>query len=258
MPGRVEGKVALVTGGASGIGRATALTFAREGAKLIIADMNAEGGQQTVHIIKENGGEAIFVPTDVTQATAVEALISKAVETYGRLDCAHNNAGISGAGIGGEQRTLTAEYPEERWHQVIAINLTGVWLCMKYEIAQMLTQGGGAIVNTASVAGLVGLPYASAYVASKHGVVGLTKTAALEYAKQGIRVNCVCPGYIQTPMTAPGVQDPDRKALIIASEPVGRIGNPEEVAEAVVWLCSDAASFVTGHTMTIDGGYVAQ
>jgi NAD(P)-dependent dehydrogenase (short-subunit alcohol dehydrogenase family) len=258
MPGRVEGKVALVTGGASGIGRATALTFAREGAKLIIADMHEEGGQQTVHIIKENGGEAIFVQTDVTQATAVEALLSRAVETYGRLDCAHNNAGISGAGIGGEQRTLTAEYPEERWHQVIAINLTGVWLCMKYEIAQMLQQGGGAIVNTASVAGLVGLPYASAYVASKHGVVGLTRTAALEYAQQGVRVNCVCPGYIQTPMTAAGMQDPARRALMIASEPVGRLGQPEEVAETVVWLCADAASFVTGHTMTVDGGYAAQ
>ena len=258
MPGILNGKVALVTGGASGIGRATALTFAREGAKLIVADMNEDGGQQTVHMITEQGGEAIFVQTDVTQATAVEALISKTVATYGRLDCAHNNAGISGAGIGGEHRALTAEYPDERWHQVIAINLTGVWLCMKYEIAQMLTHGGGTIVNTASAAGLVGLPYASAYVASKHGVVGLTKTAALEYAQQSIRVNCVCPGYIATPMTAPGMQDPERMARIMGSEPVGRVRQPEEVAEAVIWLCSDATSFVTGHTMTVDGGYVAQ
>jgi NAD(P)-dependent dehydrogenase (short-subunit alcohol dehydrogenase family) len=258
MSGQLNGKVALVTGGASGIGRATALTFAREGAKLVIADMNADGGQQTVHMIKEHGGEAIFVQTDVTQAPAVEALISKAVETYGRLDCAHNNAGISGAGIGGEQRALTAEYPDERWHQVIAINLTGVWLCMKYEIPQMLTQGGGAIVNTASGAGLVGLPGNCAYVASKHGVVGLTKTAALEYAQQGIRVNCVCPGYIRTPMTAQGMSDPELLQRIIAHEPIGRVGEPEEVAEAVVWLCSEAASFVTGHTMTVDGGYVAQ
>jgi NAD(P)-dependent dehydrogenase (short-subunit alcohol dehydrogenase family) len=254
MPGQLTGKVALVTGGASGIGRATALTFAREGAKLIIADMNEDGGHQTVHMIRENGGDAIFVQVDVSQATAVEAMISKTVETYGRLDCAHNNAGIAS----GEQGAFTAEYPEERWHQVIAINLTGVWLCMKYEIAQMLQQGGGAIVNTASVAGLLGLPYASAYVASKHGVVGLTKTAALEYAKQGIRVNCVCPGYIETPMTAAEMEDPARLALMMASEPVGRIGKPEEVAEAVVWLCSDAASFVTGHAMTVDGGYVAQ
>jgi NAD(P)-dependent dehydrogenase (short-subunit alcohol dehydrogenase family) len=258
MPGQLGGKVALVTGGASGIGRATALTFAREGAKLIIADMHEDGGQQTVHMITEQGGAATFVQVDVTQATAVEALISEAVTTYGRLDCAHNNAGISGTGIAGAHRALTADYPDERWHQVIAINLTGVWLCMKYEIAQMLKQGGGTIVNTASIAGLVGLPYASAYIASKHGVVGLTKTAALEYAKQGIRVNCICPGYIQTPMTAQGMSDPERRALMIASEPVGRVGHPEEVAEAVVWLCSDAASFVTGHTMTVDGGYVAQ
>ena len=253
MPGRVEGKVALVTGGASGIGRATALTFAREGARLVIADMNEEGGQQTAHMITEKGGEAIFVQVDVSQATAVEAMISKTVETYGRLDCAHNNAGIAGGA-----RTLTADYPEERWHQVIAVNLTGVWLCMKYEIPQMLSQGSGAIVNTASAAGLVSGRGISAYVASKHGVVGLTKTAALEYAQQGIRVNCVCPGYIQTPMTARGLSDPEQKAQIIAREPIGRVGTPEEVAEAVVWLCSDAASFVTGHTMMVDGGYVAQ
>jgi NAD(P)-dependent dehydrogenase (short-subunit alcohol dehydrogenase family) len=254
MAGTLDGKVALVTGGASGIGRATALTFAREGAKLVIADMNEDGGQQTVHMITENGGDATFVQVDVSNATEVEVMISKAVETYGRLDCAHNNAGISSGG----QRAFTADYPEERWHQVIAINLTGVWLCMKYEIPQMLQQDGGTIVNTASVAGLVGLPYASAYVASKHGVVGLTRTAALEYAKSGIRVNCVCPGYIETPMTEQGRNDPERMAHILTSEPIGRIGKPEEIAETVVWLCSDAASFVTGHTMTVDGGYVAQ
>jgi NAD(P)-dependent dehydrogenase (short-subunit alcohol dehydrogenase family) len=215
--------------------------------------MNEDGGQQTVHMITEQGGEAIFVRTDVSQAVEVQALISKAVETYGRLDCAHNNAGISG-----RVRALTAEYPEERWQQVIAVNLTGVWLCMKFELAQMLQQGGGAIVNTASAAGLVGTRGASAYVASKHGVVGLTKTAALEYAQQGIRVNCVCPGAIQTPMTDRAWSDPERRARVIAIEPVGRIGKPEEVAEAVVWLCSDAASFVTGHAMSIDGGLVAQ
>jgi len=258
MLGTLTGKVALVTGAASGIGRATALTCAREGAKLVIADMNEDGGQQTVHMITENGGEATFIQVDVSDATQIEAMISKAVETYGRLDCAHNNAGISGAGIGGDLLTHTADYPEERWHQVIAINLTGVWLCMKYEIPQILQHGGGTIVNTASGAGLVGLPGASAYVASKHGVVGLTKTAALEYAKQGIRVNCVCPGFIQTPMTAPLMNEPELRNHIVASEPIGRVGKPEEVAEAVVWLCSDAASFVTGHTMTVDGGYVAQ
>jgi NAD(P)-dependent dehydrogenase (short-subunit alcohol dehydrogenase family) len=253
MPGTLTGKVALVTGGASGIGRATALAFAREGAKLVIADINEEGGQQTVHMITENGGEAIFVQVDVPNATAVEAMINKTMETYGRLDCAHNNAGIAGGG-----RVLTAEYAEETWHQVIAVNLTGVWLCMKYEIPQMLSQGSGAIVNTASVAGLIGGRGLAAYVASKHGVVGLTKTAALEYATQGIRVNCVCPGVIHTPMTARGLSDPELRTRIIASEPIGRVGTPEEIAEAVVWLCSDAASFVTGHTMTVDGGMVAQ
>jgi NAD(P)-dependent dehydrogenase (short-subunit alcohol dehydrogenase family) len=258
MAGLLAGKVMLVTGGASGIGRATALACAREGARLIIADLQAEGGHHTVHLITATGGEASFVQIDVTHATAVDALISEAVARYGRLDCAHNNAGISGLGIAGDHRALTAEYPDARWHQVIAINLTGVWLCMQYELQQMLTQGGGAIVNTASAAGLVGLVGHAAYVASKHGVVGLTKAAALEYAQHGIRVNCVCPGYIETPMTAPGRQDPDRRARMLASEPVGRMGHPEEVAEAVVWICSDAASFVTGHTMAVDGGYVAQ
>ena len=157
-----------------------------------------------------------------------------------------------------ESVRATAEYPEEQWHQVIAVNLTGVWLCMKYEILQMLHQGSGAMVNTASIAGLIGGAGGTAYSASKHGVIGLTKTAALEYATQGIRVNCVCPGYIQTPLTARGLSDPERRAQIVARHPLGRVGTPEEIAEAVVWLCSDAASFVTGHTMTIDGGYVAQ
>jgi NAD(P)-dependent dehydrogenase (short-subunit alcohol dehydrogenase family) len=253
MAGRVEGKVALITGGASGIGRATALTFAREGAKLIVADTDEEGGQHTVQMIREHGGEATFVHVDVSKAPAVEAMINRTVKTYGRLDCAHNNAGIPSGRQGGP----THEYAEERWHQVIAVNLTGVWLCMKYEIAQMLKQGSGSIVNTASVAGLVGHRNSSAYVASKHGVVGLTKTAALEYAKQGIRVNCVCPSYIETPMMAPEMGDPASLQLLLAS-PTGRIGKPEEVAEAVVWLCSDAASFVTGHAMAVDGGKVAQ
>ncbi len=254
MPGTLEDKVALVTGGASGIGRATALTFAREGAKLIIADMNEEGGQQTVHMITENGGDATFVQVDVTSAIEVEAMMSKAVETYGRLDCAHNNAGI-----GSRPRAPLHECSEETWDRVLGINLKGVWLCMKYEIIQMLRQGSGAIVNTASIMGLVGSwSGTSAYNASKHGVVGLTKTAALEYAKSGIRVNCVCPGYIETPMTAQAMSDPEQLERIIAREPIGRVGKPEEIAESVVWLCSDAASFVTGHTMTVDGGYVAQ
>ena len=255
---RLDGKTALVTGGASGIGRAAALAFAREGARVVIADMNERGGHETVELVTKAGTQGLFVKTDVTAAAAVDAMVAKCVEAFGRLDCAFNNAGISGIGIGGPGRTATADYPDERWDQVIAVNLTAVWLCMKREIQQMLAQGGGTIVNTASVAGLVGLRYASAYVASKHGVVGITKTAALEYAAQGIRVNAVCPGYIETAMTAQGMSDPARLALMIAQEPIGRVGTPEEVAEAVVWLCSDAASFVTGHTMTVDGGMVVQ
>ena len=255
MAGTLDGKVALVTGAASGIGRATALTFAREGAKLVVADMNEDGGQQTVHMMTENGSEAMFVQVDVTSASQIEAMISKTVETYGRLDCSFNNAGTEGTTM-----VSTIDYKEEDWNRVLSINLTGVWLCMKYEITQMLKQGGGAIVNTASVAGLVGSRGAgSAYAASKHGVVGLTKTAALEYAKQGIRVNCVCPGVIRTPMMERMLtRTPALEQQYLAAEPIGRLGRPEEIAESVVWLCSDAASFVTGHTMTVDGGMVAQ
>ena len=255
MPGTLDGKVALVTGGASGIGRAAALAMARQGAILAIADMNEDGGQQTVHMITETGGDATFLRVDVTSAAQVEAMISSTVDAYGRLDCAFNNAGIEGTTM-----VSTVDYQEADWNRVLSINLTGVWLCMKYEIAQMLKQGGGAIVNTASVAGLVGSRGAgSAYAASKHGVVGLTKTAALEYARQGVRVNCVCPGVIRTPMMDRMLtRTPALEQQYIASEPIGRLGLPEEVAEAVVWLCSEAASFVTGHTMTVDGGMVAQ
>jgi NAD(P)-dependent dehydrogenase (short-subunit alcohol dehydrogenase family) len=258
MSKQLEDRVALVTGGATGIGRATALAFQRTGARLVIADMNEAAGRETVELVAKAGGTAIFVHTDVTQASSIQTMLGKTIDTYGRLDCAFNNAGISGIGIGQPAVALTADYPDERWHEVLAINLTGVWLCMKYEIKQMLAQGHGAIVNTASIAGLVGLRSASAYVASKHGVIGITKTAALEYAQRGIRVNAVCPGYIETAMTAPGRNDPVRMAQMIAQEPVGRLGLPDEVAQAVVWLCSDAASFVTGHSMAIDGGLVAQ
>jgi len=253
MAGLVDGKIALVTGGGSGIGRATALTFACEGAKVVVADVVVDGGEETVRLIKAAGGEAIFVKADMARAAEVEAIVQKAVATYGRLDCAHNNAGIEGA------TARTADYREEDWDRVISINLTGVWFCMKYEIAQMLKQGGGAIVNTASDAGLLGVPQMPAYVASKHGVVGLTKTAALEYAKSGIRVNAVCPGVIKTPMVDRITgQRAGRAERMAAAEPVGRMGKPEEIAEAAVWLCSDAASFVTGLPMPVDGGIMAQ
>jgi len=253
MAGLVDGKIALVTGAGSGIGRATALVFAREGAKVVVADIVVDGGEETVRQIKAAGGEALFVKTDMAKAAEVEAMVQKAVATYGRLDCAHNNAGIEGA------TGRTADYREEDWDRVISINLTGVWFCMKYEIAQMLKQGGGAIVNTASDAGLLGVPQMPAYVASKHGVVGLTKTAALEYAKSGIRVNAVCPGVIKTPMVERITgQRAGRAERMAAAEPVGRMGKPEEIAEAVVWLCSEAASFVTGLPMPVDGGIAAQ
>lgn len=253
MAGRIEGKVALITGGSSGIGRATALLFGREGAKVAVADYNAEGGERTVKTIKDAGGTAFFHAVDVSNPQAVEALINKVVETWGRLDYAFNNAGIEG------QMALTPDCTIENWNRVIAIDLTAVFLCMKYEIAQMLKQGGGSIVNTASVAGLYGLAAAPAYVAAKHGVAGLTKTAALEFAQKGIRVNAVCPGFIRTPMVDrvldKGVFSEEQ---IFAAEPMHRMGKPEEIAEAVLWLCSEASSFVTGLPMPIDGGYVAQ
>jgi len=249
----LEEKVVIVTGGGSGIGRATSLWFAREGAKVIVADVGVEGGKETVKLIREMGGEAVFVQTDVTRAAEVETLIQKAVATYGRLDCAFNNAGIMGA------IALTAEGTEENWQVTIDVNLKGVWLCMKYEIPQMLKNGGGAIVNMASVVSLVGFRGLSAYSASKHGVLGLTKSAALEYATAGIRINAVSPGAIRTPLVDAAVRlDPQIEAQLIALEPIGRMGTPEEIAEAVVWLCSDEASFVTGHTLVVDGGMVIQ
>jgi NAD(P)-dependent dehydrogenase (short-subunit alcohol dehydrogenase family) len=246
----------LVTGGGSGIGRATALAFSRKGAKIIVADIALEGGEETVRQIKGIGGEGSFIKTNVSKAREVEALISKTVDIYGRLDWAHNNAGFGG------DLVRTADYSEETWDRVMDINLKAVWLCMKYEILQMLQQGSGAIVNTSSIAGIGGMPLGArnpAYIASKHGVVGLTKVAALEYAPQGIRINVVCPGFINTPMVARGFPTPESLAPVMRElEPVTRLGTPEEVAEAVVWLCSDAASFVTGHTMVVDGGFTAK
>ena len=246
-------KVAFVTGAASGIGRATALAFAKNGAKVACVDVNEDGGLQTAHLIKEAGGEAIFLKCDVSREKSVRHAIDKAVEAFGGIHLAFNNAGIEG------QQATTAECTEENWNHVIDTNLKGVWLCMKYQLPLMLSHGAGAIVNCSSIAGLVGFPGIPAYVAAKHGVVGLTKTAALECAKSGVRVNAVCPGVIETPMIdrfAHG--EAQIRNQLAAGEPVGRMGLPEEVAGAVLWLCSEGASFVTGQALAVDGGWVAQ
>lgn len=249
----LKGKVAIVTGAASGIGRESALAFARAGAKVVAADVTIDGGEETVRMIEGMGGEAIFVQTDVSKDDQVKALVEKAVATYGRLDCAHNNAGIEG--MAGPCVACT----EENWDRTIDINLKGVFLCCKHEIPEMLKAGGGAIVNTSSVAGLVGFPGIPAYTASKHGVAGLTKAIALDYAKDNIRCNAVCPGVIHTPMVERFTGgDPEALKAMEATEPVGRLGKPSEIADAVVYLCSDEASFVTGIAMPVDGAYVAQ
>ncbi len=254
MPGLLEGKSTLVTGGASGIGRATALAFAREGARVLVADRQEIGAQETVGLINKAGGQGISMQADVTSEDEVAAMVAMAVTSFGRLDCAFNNAGIAGAAVSTVGKR-TAEWSLTAWEKMLAINLTGVFLCMKHEILQMLEQGGGAIVNTASIAGLVGLRSASAYVASKRGVVGVTKTAALEYAADNIRVNAVCPGYIETPMTEETMRR--RRPELTATVPANRIGKPEDIAEAVVWLCCDRAGYVTGSTYNVDGGYYA-
>ena len=252
MAGQFEGKVALVTGGSSGIGRAAVLAYAREGARVVIAARGVADGEETVEEVRRAGGEAVFVKTDVSQAAEVEEMVKKSVELYGRLDYAFNNAGIGG------DRGPMHEQTEESWVDIMNVNLKGLWLCMKYEITQMLQQGGGAIVNNSSGSGLVGFPGAWAYGASKHGVVGLTRIGALDYAQQGIRVNAVCPGYIRTPMSDARIAgNPELEQRFKARAPMGRGGTSEEVAEAVVWLCSDAASYITGVALSIDGGYVA-
>lgn len=248
------GKVAFVTGAASGIGRATALAFAHEGASVVVADVSEQGNQETARMIEEKGGRAIAVKCDVTRTEDVKVALEKTIEAFGRLDFAFNNAGI-------EPRNAapTAEYEEEEWNRIIDINLRGVFLCMKHEIPLILKQGRGAIVNTSSGAGIIGIKGSPAYTAAKHGVIGLTKAAALDYASQNIRVNAVCPGYIDTPMMGRFTGGTDEgRAKVIAQEPVGRMGKPEEIAAAVIWLCSDAAAFVVGHAMVIDGGQTVQ
>ena len=246
-----KGKVAIITGGSFGIGRATAIAFAERGAKVVVADYVED--RETVNMITDKGGEAIFIKCDVSKTEDVRMMVEETINTYGRLDYAFNNAGIEGI------QGTTTECTGENWERVIGVNLKGAWLCMKYEIPEMLKQKGGAIVNCASIAGLVGFPGLPAYVASKHGMVGLTKTAALEFAKENIRVNAVCPGVIKTPMIDRFTgKDKAAEKQFVDMEPIGRMGEPEEVAEAVIWLCSNSASFVTGDAMAVDGGWVAQ
>lgn len=249
----LENNVALVTGAAMGIGEATALAFAKEGAKVVVSDTSPKGEELVARIRKE-GGDARFIAADVSKPSEVKALIEGAVKAFGRLDIAFNNAGI-----GGEQAP-TADMTEGGWEKTLSVNLSGVFYCMKYELAQMLQQGGGAIVNNASILGTVGFAGAAAYVAAKHGVLGLTKTAALEYATKGIRVNAVCPGFIETPMlSAAGLlQNKDARAMLEGLHALNRLGQPDEVAQAVVFLASERASFITGHPLLVDGGYVAR
>ncbi|HEY5172386.1 MAG TPA: SDR family oxidoreductase [Acidimicrobiia bacterium] len=248
----MQGKVAIVTGASAGIGHATALAFAREGAAVVVADIDGDRGEKTAVEIEGIGAEAIFARADVSSADDVAALVARTVERFGRLDFAFNNAGVEGA------PAPTAECTLDNWSRTIAIDLTGVFLCMREEIPKMLLTGGGAIVNNSSVAGLVGFAGIPAYTASKHGIVGLTKTAAIEYATQGIRVNAVCPGVIQTEMITRFTHgDPDAAAQLLQTEPIGRLGRPEEIADTVVWLCSEQASFVTGQALAVDGGFVA-
>ena len=249
-----SGNVALITGAGSGIGRACALAFAEEGSKVVVADIAVADGEKTAAMIKAAGGDAVFVPCNVAKSADVSTLMTMAIETYGRLDYACNNAGIGGPPL------ISGDYSEEDWRAVIDVNLTGAWLCMKYELPIMVKQGKGAIVNMSSILGKVGFATAPAYVAAKHGLIGLTQTAALEYATQNIRINAVCPGFIYTPLLEKaGMQIGSEMHTVISNlHPMKRMGTSEEVAGAVIWLCSDAASFVTGHSLMVDGGYTAQ
>lgn len=258
---RLKDKVALVTGGGSGIGRATALALSHEGARVIVSDVSEKGGRGTVRMVAAQGGLASFVGCDVSSEAEVERLIAEVLSVWGQLDCAFNNAGIS------DVRAVTGEYPKEAWDRVIATNLTGVFLCMKHELRQMAAKGSGVIVNNASVFGMVGFaaalgavgfPGASAYVAAKHGVIGLTRSAAIEYGPRGIRVNAVCPGFVHTRQTAAVQSDEALHKRIDDLNPIGRMAEPSEIASAVVFLFSNDASFMTGHALVVDGGYTAQ
>ena len=248
----LKDKVALVTGASSGIGRAVALGWAREGAKVVVSDVDLQGGEATVAMVRAAGGDALFVAANVGKPSDCEALVARTVAHYGRLDIACNNAGISGPSA------ATADYPLDGWDQVIHINLSGVFYGMKYQIAAMLQGGGGSIINMASILGAVGFAAAPAYTAAKHGVLGLTKAAALEYSAQGIRVNAVGPGFIHTPLISALEQDAGVNAALVGAHPIGRLGQPEEVAELVTWLASSKASFVTGAYYPVDGGYLAR
>ncbi|MGA9509297.1 MAG: SDR family oxidoreductase [Candidatus Sulfotelmatobacter sp.] len=248
----LQGKVALVTGGTSGIGRETAVLFAKSGAKVVVAGRREPEGEETIELIRAGGGDSLFVKTDVSKPSEVERLIRTAAEKFGHLDIAFNNAGIEGVWV------PVVRQSEEDWDRIIAINLKGVWLCLKYEIQQMLKQGdGGVIVNMGSVTGLIGSVGAAAYSASKHGVIGLTKSAALENAKSGIRINAVCPGFTETPMADRIFRVPQIHKHVLSCHPIGRLGKPLEIAEAVVWMSSDRASFMTGQTLVLDGGFLA-
>jgi NAD(P)-dependent dehydrogenase (short-subunit alcohol dehydrogenase family) len=246
------GKVVLVTGAAGGIGRAIALAFGRAGACVVVADTSVDGGHATAAMIVEAGGKALFVQSNVTRAHEVEALIDKAVSYYGRLDCAVNNAGIED-----EQQSL-ADGDDAQFDRIMGVNVKGVWLCMKHELRQMLAQGGGVIVNMASVSGLVGAPSRPIYAASKHAVIGLTRSAAAEYARAGIRINSLCPGGVKTPVLARALErDGAAEKKLKAAHPMGRLAEPAEIANAALWLCSEQSSFVTGHQLAVDGGLTA-